>query len=268
MKKLVVHAGRSKTGTSYLQSIFAKNAAQLKARGVSYQAFGQKFGKKDDMLFASNGGITSGNCVLPALAICSPSLLRADIAAEDVIAEFKNELSKIEEDIVLISSEFFERLNRQTAGFLKNIAKQIGRELEIVIYLRPQIQAIQSIYAQGLKRHHETHSFDDFFAKFPYPALDYFNWLEQLAEPVGADAIVVRPFLRNHFHGNSIASDFFKWSALQIGNIDDFDLLSDIHVNPTPSPKELELLRLSNVYKPPLWFPKLCFASVFRHCRA
>ena len=137
MKKLVVHAGRSKTGTSYLQSIFAKNAEQLKTQGISYQAFGQVFGKKDDMLFASNGGITSGNCVLPALAICSPSLLREGIAAADVIAEFKNELSKIEEETVLISSEFFERLNKQTAGLLKNVAKQMGRELEIVIYVRP-----------------------------------------------------------------------------------------------------------------------------------
>lgn len=244
--RLIVHIGRTKTGTSHLQSVFATNASLLAEHGLSYQ----EFGKKVDIDIAARGGITSGNAVLLALSYCAPSLLPDNQDPADVREEFYQKCRAITMPDVLISSEFFERLGELSVRYLKKLANRLDRELVLVVYIRDQEQAMQSIYAQGVKRHNETAGPRTFLEKLDWDTLRYYDWLKTLADEVGGNNLIVRPYEKTQFYQNRIEADFFHAIGYADDVVNKLSVPSRV-VNPTPSAKDLQFLRIANRYQPP-----------------
>lgn len=138
-KKIVVHIGPPKTGTSVLQNWFVNNIDFLDANKIYYP------NHKVNSL-----GISSGNV---------REVLDFDNEGKSVFSHEKfNKLIKkftvSDYDYLLISSEYF---FYQIDGFLKN---KLDIEIRFVAYIRPEFEFVESIYNQAIKRNYQTKSFD------------------------------------------------------------------------------------------------------------
>lgn len=243
MKRIILHCGKSKTGTSYLQSVFAKNADLLARNNIAYPKFDA------DLLAAARGGITSGNGIHLALATCRPSALPASMTPEAVSESFLETCAAINATDILVSSELFETMNARIVQVIKSYAAKLGRELQLIVYLRAQDEALQSVYAQGVKRHHETRGPAEFLQKVNWEKFKYSQWLSEMETVVGRDAMVVCRYVPAQFHDNDLGRDFFFRLGAPESLINSLELPEKV-VNPTPNRTALQFLRMLNRFEP------------------
>ena len=161
MPTLFLHAGAPKTGTSYLQFLFAKHADKLARAGVLYPR-GDMFNE------AKAGRVTSGNGLEMANYIC-PSLPH-DFGDKLAFREtFDTTLRSAGGKHVLYSSEFLFFQPNERTRTLAAIADERGYDVDVVYLVRDLKPAAISLYSQRIKRHHETRSFAEFLAVWePY----------------------------------------------------------------------------------------------------
>jgi len=146
MRKLFLHIGCGKTGSSALQIWLAQNADRLERSGVFYPRPNKK--KLD------NYAITSGN----AGALIS-KLNSVHDAEELLISNLKSC-----ENNILYSSEGFQNLDESQIVCLNSVAKKLELEIHIIAYMRDVYNYTYSSYMQLIKRH----SYSDTFSRFAY----------------------------------------------------------------------------------------------------
>lgn len=108
---------------------------------------------------------------------------------------------------VLISSEIFSE-KIEWSHFPK--FEQIADQIKVIIYLRPQDRAIESLYAHGVKMGYFNMPFDRFDYERPFYNLDYAFTVNQWADQFGQENVIVRPFEKGQFEGGNIFSDFLS----------------------------------------------------------
>jgi hypothetical protein len=136
MSRVIVHIGHGKTGSSFLQSKFAQNAAYLDDLGILYPHH-----KSSDT--AKSGGITSGN----------GELLLAE--------EYKIPSSEV---ATLYSDErLFWRLVEKKAvmRLVEKVVSQ-GSELTVFVYTRDLFEHSVSSWGQYIKRGKGVRGYNDF----------------------------------------------------------------------------------------------------------
>lgn len=149
MKKLFLHVGHGKTGSSFIQSIFALSSEKLKENNIIYP-------EVNNLNRAAQGKITSGN---------GSSLITLLAAGKNI------------QDIgglnYLFSSEvlFHDMLNDKSDYLLSSLNKQDFECIEILLFIRDPIDHASSSYQQSIKRGGGTKSIDDFFATYSQPKL-------------------------------------------------------------------------------------------------
>lgn len=147
MCTLFIHAGHFKTGSSFLQSVFALNAEELARQGVHYPMLG-------DTAKASEGGISSGNGKL-------------------LLDSHKFDRLKLEPGVsVLFSSEWlFEYL--AWPARLDKIGQIIERSgfsrVKVLLFIRDPIDHLLSFYQQEIKRGGYCGSIDEYAGTFDVP---------------------------------------------------------------------------------------------------
>src|SRR3990170_1606222 len=144
MPQLILHAGAPKTGTSFLQVLFARHAAALERLGIVYPR-GYLFDE------AAAGYITSGNGVAMANYIL-PTLPHAIGDKERFLSDFDRDLSEAGGRHVLYSSEFLifepgDRLNAIAATAAKH-----GYSPRAIYFVRDVDRALVATYSQRVKR--------------------------------------------------------------------------------------------------------------------
>src|SRR4051794_33456059 len=147
MPTLFLHAGAPKTGTSFLQVLFARYAEDLELAGIIYPR-GHRF---DD---AKAGKITSGNGVEMAKYILPR--LPHDIPDKAAFLErFRSQLANARGKNVLYSSEYL-TFEGKRAKDIADTARDAGYAVRVIYFVRSLAPAALSAYSQLLKRNGET----------------------------------------------------------------------------------------------------------------
>ena len=168
MPVLYLHAGHSKTGTSWVQAVLRENTAALAGCGVVYPTF-------DGIGDERGAEIGQGNGL--ALAAGPVEALQAGL---DAIRRDARQAA-----VVLSSEEFFPRLSMYSnPGALPQAVLGAGFErVEILLFIRNPVGHAASLWQQYLKRSGGSAPIEAFFEKYSVPErvelfLDMFTSLE------------------------------------------------------------------------------------------
>lgn len=227
MRTLILHGGAPKTGTSFLQVLFAQNAQRMRDEGVIYPE-GHLFNE------ARNGQITSGNGVEIA------NFIRPHLPHKiDDLDSFPDRLENLVENAgdsdILLSSEYLNCPNNDRMKLISSIVREKGFEIQYVYFVRDIGVAAFSSYCQQIKRHGEARTFANFIHGWD-PL--YRNTLEMAINSIGENNVRVFNFDE---HRDNLA-DFFFRDILGLGFSPDVARV----VNRSLSPNEAEILRLLN----------------------
>jgi hypothetical protein len=188
MKKVILHIGRHKSGTSSLQGFLHTNSDILKEMGVLYPNTGR--GKQ-----VAHHRLAS-------------FLERPECDSKEyqqLKAQLKLEASNF--DSIIISSEGF-----QNCKDLDGLRDFFGDyHLHVVVYFREILDYLQSAYAQSVQNTNESRDFELYAeqTKLNYQAF-YNRWAEI------ADSISAHYFHRSALKNQDIIDDFLSISGLDL----------------------------------------------------
>lgn len=228
MRTLILHGGAPKTGTSFLQVLFAQNAEKMKENGVLYPE-GHMFDE------AKKGKITSGNGVEIANYI-RPHLPHRIDDLDSFPERFEAILESAGNLDVLLSSEFLNCPYNDRMKNLLSIVDQKGFDIKYVYFVRNIGLSAFSSYSQQVKRHGESRSFQDFISGWD-PL--YRNTLDMAINSVGEENVRVFNFDE---HRENLAAFFFE----AVLGLNFSPEVSKKVVNRSLSTNEAEMLRLIN----------------------
>lgn len=156
-RRLFLHIGLPKTGSSAIQAWLARNAAALSGHGIAYRDY------RED---AARDRITSGNgqWLLEALASADPAAGDAGAFGERFVAHYFGDC-----DAAIVSNEnLADASPRRLEWFRAQCAAQ-AVAITVFGYCRTVYDHCQSLYQQRVKRHGETCSFHDYAAAYDNP---------------------------------------------------------------------------------------------------
>lgn len=125
-KRWIFHVGMPKTGSSYLQSLFATNAAMFAAYGIDYSHPNEEVLEK-----ARRGDITAGNF--------NPKEAQRHL----------DRLEKVAGETVLVSNEIMFQIGQIQADQRQRIA---ALKPTVIMYVRNPVEMMASYHVQGIKR--------------------------------------------------------------------------------------------------------------------
>ncbi|WP_285164762.1 hypothetical protein [Shewanella goraebulensis] len=210
-KRVVIHAGPGKTGTSVIQNWLVNNTEVLAQNKVFYPNHG-----------LDANGVSSGNIYAVLSKDCDNKFFVDEQKVNRLLSDF--EASPYE--VLLLSSEFF---------FYKiSELKQYFNNATFIIYLRNPLELLESNYNQSVKRHTKKERFSMPYG-FKFQLLDDLDKL--LADRID---LVIRPYDTSLFYHGNIVSDLL--------NVFDVDIKVDElrRVNPSYVYQSLEFKRLLN----------------------
>ena len=146
MKKLYLHIGLGKTGSSALQSWLSLNAEALSRQGIDYA---------DTVPEVKYGESLSGN----------GSLLHKACVSQD-FDEVESLLTSTyfftpENSVAIISCELFQGIRPSAILQFREICEEKGIEVHVIAYVRSVYEVLYSTYIQFVKRSFYTHSFGE-----------------------------------------------------------------------------------------------------------
>lgn len=205
MKRLILHIGTAKTGTTSIQRFLYANSSLLSELGVRFPDFNNGF-----------YGPVNGNSLMVSIAGLAQDIVTGteDLnTLREAIAEY---------DTVLLSCEGFWSINTFLPGdddplekgvrywsLLKDMCRSFGVErFTLIVYLRRQDIYLSSAWKQRI-RAGETDPLDRMW-EVPYftGTADYDKQIRMLERVFPDDEIVVRPFGEDPFEGGDIYHDF------------------------------------------------------------
>ncbi|MDD2307906.1 MAG: hypothetical protein PHP53_24600 [Prolixibacteraceae bacterium] len=217
MRKIYLHIGCGKTGSSAIQLWLNQNAEFFLKRNIYYPIF--------DVIVDDPYKIISGNGVIAVKSISDGTFLKF----------FGNLITKNTQDI-LLSSELFQTLNEKQINEMKNIFNSFNMNPSIIVYLRDIYDILFSQYNQLVKRHVLSKTFHEYVLSiisiYQFDIIDRWSGFFNNLYVIHYDT-----------YKNSLDSSFI--SALGI-NPTNFPRMRNNTVNRSLSFFELELLRLLN----------------------
>ena len=238
-RKLIVHIGHYKTGTTALQVFCSNNSDLLLQNGINYSEVHRTNCKHSRFAFGllKAAGVTTlmhgfSNDEAPELAW---QRLFDDVRANEA-------------ETTLISSEEFMRIAvfPETAERLKQIyaAHGLGIEVKVVVYLRPVEAQLRSWYNQMVKMNQVIGDLDHALADGSLEAVhyDYDAALRPWIEIFGTEALDIRRYPAPGSARTALFDDFFE----MLGFVPDLsDVASGSDVNPRMDDRMLDAVRLA-----------------------
>lgn len=220
MKRLIVHVGPPKTGTSVLQKWFNSNHSLLADHGILYP------GHKVDA-----NGVSSGNKDLFLTKNKKEDKLQFH---EEKLEALLDSFQKSNFHTLLLSSEFF---FSQIPNFVKYTT---GVKLFFIAYVRPEHEFVESIYNQSVKRNKQTAP----IALRQNLPLSYLDRLSEYIDDLGPEFFHLRGYGAEGFFTNGIISDFCH----AIGLEEDVNNLSNEKINGSYNFECMEFKRWTNKF--------------------
>lgn len=190
---LIIHAGRHKTGTSYLQQFLGINRQTLLQKySILYPASGKNpyFHYHHDLMKCLGD---SGN------------------KSESLLTSFQKEVFEKKPKAIILSSEYLSR-SSINENFLRNIKSALSNyDITVIFYLRNQGDFLCSRYAEQTKQ-----------GILSYPdniwtinaELDYIKFLERYANVFGTEQVQVH-FYDSAKNNGGLLNDFVAWIGVQ-----------------------------------------------------
>ncbi len=197
-----IHAGTHKTGTTSVQAMLGANAKALRAAGV---------------LVPLAGRIDRRHAGHHNLAWELGRDARFDPRFGNLAAVLR-EIAGAGEPAVCISSEDFELLHANAAALerLRDGLLALGYLPKIVLYVRPQADYIESLYAELVKAWNVgfTEYFESVIAdgRFGPSLLDYERLTDAFARTFGRENVIVRTY-RASARGDELPREFIELIA-------------------------------------------------------
>ncbi|MEM1386196.1 MAG: hypothetical protein AAF748_03410 [Pseudomonadota bacterium] len=214
-KRVWLHIGTAKSGTTALQRVMAQNPDILNRHGLDHVS-------------------------VPRLSSCNKLAIAINRnRAEDLQAyneHFTSELSRDAESIALLSSEMLYGMPPERIFDALPILRDV--DLSVLVYLRRQDRYIESSYLQKMKNNRFSGSIAAYIARFDGSGSDYYTKLEPwIAAPQPLHVRVCEPA---RLVGGSTISD-----ALHVMGLDALaaDLPTETRANPSPSLARLQILQ-------------------------
>ncbi len=233
MKKLYLHIGIEKTGTSAIQRFLAINSQELLKNDFLYPEIGRWHDKSHHGIAFS---ITQNN-------LWDKSIVNVEIMLEKVLEEFN--ASKASN--LIISTEVLRRyyLNDNFEIFKQWVSKNFD-ELHLIIYLREQISWLSSMYNQLIKDPNVRYykGVDEFIDEYKVMA-DFYSLLTSWELALKGieyqiHAISYQP------KDQSVLNDFLNVLDVDKNNFNDDEHSS---VNPSLKRPAFDLIRHFNKYE-------------------
>lgn len=224
MKKIFIHVGAGKTGTSAIQEFLRTNRDRIRESGI----------------ILPDEGLIDRGTIFAHHGLSDHGPYRAKNCME-----LWSDLSNREPSTLVVSSEDFHSKISEPDGlqFFEAIKSAlIGWDVKIVFYIRRQSQWYQSAYQQWVKGNMEARPVDDHYKLYKKNPVDQ---LLQFAKVFGDQSMIVRPFERVQLAGGDAVGDFAQVIGLKLDP--DF-VIPRGNVNPRLVPDALELKRLVNGY--------------------
>ena len=259
MKKVWLHIGIHKTGTTTLQKFFVENKAVLLQKGLCYPTEGSYFYKQGE----------NHSLLAHALKNEYPEMLPDNLAfsLEGCVNDLRADIQKSTAPEILISSEHFSlHSTMEEVARLKSVFDPIASEIHVILYLRRQDHRIESGYSQMVKRGYRVGSFESFIqwmASAPDQSLDYEKKVELFAKVFGGKNLTVRIFEKSQMHPQGLIQDFMN--ILGMSNLEEFKQVQDENIS--PSTQAIEILRHVNSLYPNVKSRKV-FAQLLKNLPA
>ncbi|MEX0311047.1 MAG: hypothetical protein AB3N17_12485 [Tateyamaria sp.] len=192
-KRLVLHIGLNKTGTSSIQRMLLENRGVLRQSGWDYPNFHLLHMAHHPLAYSIAGHAQRG-----------------------LGAGWKNRLNTLMETSeykLIFSSELFLRTVDPEA-----VAEYFPPEdTLVVLYLREHLAYMMSWYAQAIQERNLTASFGDYLHLF---SQSFSSYVERWENVYGADNMVTRVFDRNALVGRDSRIDFMQFiDGVDVGRL-------------------------------------------------
>lgn len=200
MKKIYLHVGPYKTGTTALQTFFYLNRNKFKQQGIVYPL-------EYSRVVHDSHGLLDGNIGL----LCNGDYSDKQIAEK--IIELVNKYG-----CILLSNEtlFFHMLTFERCTWLQKII-ELCNDIKIIIiaYLRKQCDYIESFYNHRVKWQKITMDIQTWYQNSNMEQLlDYEKNLSFFENIVGKENMRVKVYEKEQFFGGNIYSDFLTTLSL------------------------------------------------------
>ncbi|WP_281826299.1 hypothetical protein [Jannaschia rubra] len=259
MKRIILHCGMPKAGSSAVQVRLAQSRAALLNAGFDYLRMG-------DFALGEQGKISSGNGVGFARAYL-PSHHPASLHAKksEQIEKVRRAISDAERNVIL-SSEFFSVIPPILMRELVDDLSDVG-EVELVFFTREQVSFLASDYIQKVKRHGCSDFPQAYFANWHdyQGALKYHSYLQNLENACPNTRIMVKPYEHSKSHPAGLLGLLLDVAEISVPLA---DLAPDRPVNLSLSPQEICILVEMNKHHPRMQFSDIMVEASQRSGRS
>lgn len=219
MRKLLIHIGTPKTGSTAIQRYARDRRRYLASKGVDFLLRGRR-GSYNDLAVHLRGGDRR--------------------AADRVGAEIRRLIAASPAGTLVLSSEMFTGVD--PALLRKVLALQEPFEMRILGYFRRQDRYLESAWKQKMKTGKIGPVFQQYLDKFGTQGGDYLRVVDRWQAAWTEATFVFRRFDAGSFPGGNVVPDFMAQLGLDIGG--DGKPQSEETANPTPSIDLLDLMRI------------------------
>lgn len=201
MKRVILHIGYNKTGTTAIQKSFYYNRKNLMRNGLFYPV--KCRGKRKSPAHHSLAESLLFQIGKPLPNFVKPKIY-SKYPKDHHWQLLHDELAQTKCEAVFISSEAFSRLrgNPEQIEFIRKQLKDY--RVKVLVYLRSQPEFLESAYNQAVKSGHETRTVEELMQS-GWMSINYFEELEQWAFVFGPDNIIVRIFDKRKMPGGVVA---------------------------------------------------------------
>ncbi|MEA3492183.1 MAG: hypothetical protein U9R27_09810 [Campylobacterota bacterium] len=220
MKRLFLHIGFHKTGTSALQEYLDENREKLIKNGIFYP-------KSHSSLFPGNVDLSWAFDKTP------PSWSSVDKTNKnDIIKYYKDQIDETSCETIIISSEDFVLLDGQSDSIEKIRKFFIDYDTKIIAYVREPIEFILSLYSHAVRSRSINCSFKKYIAeKYSFRAADYPTRLQPWIKIFGRENLIVKKYLTAEFVNSNLVDDFFAATGIEV-EVDKTMNRSNIGIHP------------------------------------
>ena len=227
-KKLYIHIGRPKVGSTAIQSFLKTNRKTLLENGILYPAAGERQNASHQLA-----------SVLLREAERKQDLNPAESLYRDLIAEIESSAAST---CVISSENFYFVQPKRVAEALEG-----KYDVKIICYVRRQDEVLVSSYIQELRddtlQEYERDDIDRYLTRPDrLVLLDYHAIMDRWATAFGVENIIVRVYENGQLNGD-LFNDFMD--AMGSSLTDEYNKPQK-RVNATPSSDILEIIKLVN----------------------
>ncbi|NOD37087.1 MULTISPECIES: hypothetical protein [unclassified Ruegeria] len=239
MKRLIVHIGWEKTGTTSLQAFMSNNCDKLENVGVHYPNDRHLTFVQGNGHFPLAGALTNQNKQREFIAE------HKKIDGQVILSDFASHLKVVNKTTVISCEHLSSRVGSENEiKLLKDSIDATGYEVKVVCYIRDPVSLAKSSHSTAVK----VSKRDKLNWDRVDPQNEYFNPVHRLrrwAEVFGKENVTVREYLPSKLVGGDICSDF-----CELIGVDSQDFAIPDRLNTALSLDHLEILRRCNFFLP------------------